>query len=375
MEVERDDLRTDLEAAFEEYEAEERGPAANPEEPLRAAEQEAAPVESAAPTDEPEVGEPGEKSADGRVRGEDGKFKKVLKDFIDQPGDKPVPAKPAAAPAATGPEIKAPVAWKTGAKGEWAKIPRAAQEEIARREIETSKVLSQTANARKHYDEFNQTIAPFMPLIRAQNSEPMAAVKNLMTTAAGLTIGSPQQKAQIVAEMIGNFGIDIDMLDNLLAAAPRGRQQPAGTSQVEVAIQRQLQPVYDFMNKINQTHSQREVQLRQDADAAVEEFSSKHDFFEELRDDIADLMEVAANRGRNMTLDQAYKVAVSSHPEYAAATQQRVAAARAQQNGSVQKARKAASSIAGNPVVSTPGKDAASRRDEIAAAWDNQIER
>jgi hypothetical protein len=381
-ELEKDDLRTDLEAAFEQH-SEEGGSAKDTEEPLRTTEQETE-APAPAPAVEAEVGEPGEQSKDGRVRGADGKFAKQLKEPVERTGEKPVEAKPAAGeakPAAVKPDTSvfaAPVSWKAGAKSEWAKIPKVAQEEIMRRETETSKVLSQTANARKHFDEFNNTIGPFMPLIRAQNSTPMVAVKNLMTTAAGLTIGSPQQKAQIVAEMIGNFGVDIQTLDSILSGQVQQgpRSAAVGTSQVEVAVQRQLGPVYDFMNKMQQTQAQREAQMRQEADTVVEQFSSKHEFFEELRDDIADLMEVAANRGRNVTLEQAYNSVVSSHPEYSAAVQQRAAANRAKQNGSVQRARNAASSVVGTPNMGSPGKTGEkSRRDDILEAWEGQNDR
>lgn len=378
MEVEVDDIRGDLEKAFEQHEStpeiKEGGSPENAPESVRAPEQEAAAKPDADTA--PEVGDPGEESSDGRVRGPDGKFQKKLAKHV---GQEPVLQKPAveqSKPADPKPQetgIAPPISWKGPAKAEWAKIPKAAQEEIARRETETSKVLSQTANARKHFDEFNTTIAPFMPLIRAQNSNPMAAVKNLMTTAAGLTIGSPQQKAQIIAEMIGNFGIDIETLDKLLQGQPIGRPQAQGTSQLEVAIQRQLQPVHDFMNKMQQTQAQREAQMRADADRVVEQFAAKNEFFEELREDIADLMEVAANRGREMSLEQAYKIAVSTHPEYSAAVQQRAAAAKAQQNSSnIQKARNAASSVRGNPALGSPDKGGpSSRRDDIAAAWED----
>lgn len=373
MEPEQDTLRDDLEKAFEHHETEERGSAENTEEPVRPSAEEGQdePISTEAKAEQP-----GKDDADAdvqrlaRERNQDGTFK---------PGEKPTKdpvavAKEAVQRDSTPPSSAAPVGWRTQAKSEWAKIPKAAQEEILRRENETAKALSTTKNARQHFDEFNQTVAPFMPLIRAQNSTPMAAVKNLMTTAAGLTIGSPQQKAQIVAEMIGNFGIDIEMLDKVLQGQVQNgpRQQPAGTSSVEVAIQRQLGPIYDFMNSVQQSRAQREEQMRADADEAVAKFAETHDFFDDLRDDIADLMEMNANRGRNMTMDQAYKIAVSNHPEYSQITSQRRAAANAgQKNGAVARARNAASSVRGSPAVGSPTKESASRRDDIMAAWDD----
>lgn len=349
--------RADLEAAFEKYdaEAEARGSTPDPEEPVRSTPEEGA--EGAAAPDTTESGKPDAQGAAPAV------------------GDKPAaPTKPegtpAAAPAAG--EFKAPISWKAAAKSEWAKIPKAAQEEIARRETETQKIVSESVNARKHWNEFNQTVAPFMPLIRAQNSTPMQAFKNLMTTAAGLTVGSAEQKARIVAEMIGNFGVDIQTLDQVLSQAPQGRQQPPGTSAVEIAIQRQMAPVFDFMNNVKQSQANRQQQMESEADAEVLSFAEKNEFFEEVREDVADLLELNAKRGRKMSLDQAYQIACQQHPEVNKILQQREAQRKANlRNGTVARARNAASSVTGKPNLgggATETRD--NRRDDIVAAWD-----
>jgi hypothetical protein len=354
--------RADLEAAFEQHE-QNRGPDEDSQEPVRAAEEETPAADAGAGEEAPVAEENGSGAPPARSQ--------VGKPAAKDPG----------APATDGKteqrsdaqEIKPPVGWKAPAKAEWAKIPRAAQEEIARREGETAKALSQSVNARKLWDEFNQTVSPFMPLIRAQNSTPLVAMKNLMTTAAGLTVGSQEQKARIVAEIIGNYGIDIATLDAVLANAPpkRGQQAP-GTSQVEVAIQQALAPVYGFMNQAQQAKAQREQQLVEDANNEVASFAEKHEFFEEVRDEVADLLEMNAQRGRVISLDRAYQLAVANHPEISQVLEQRKSAARANQpNGAAARARRAASSVSGSPNLN-PGtaRESVSRRDDIAAAWD-----
>lgn len=355
MPIEDTSARADLEAAFEKH----AGQVEDTEVEVRPA------AEAPVPEPEPVAGDDGrfDKSADPKDP-----TKVIVKDPVKESPDA------ARVPDPNAPEpIKAPVGWKPGAKGEWAKIPRAAQEEIARRETETAKVMSQTANARKHWDEFNQTVAPFMPLIRAQNSTPMAAFKNLMTTAAGLTVGNPEQKARIVAEMVQNFGIDIEILDKVLTGAVQQPRGPApGTNPIEIAIQRQLAPVYDFMRNVQQTQTQRQQQLAEDADREVQAFAEKNEFFDDVRETVADLMEVSANRGRSMTMDQAYKIAIAQDPELSAAMQQRQQQQRSQQRGQqVVKARQAASSVSGNPTLNpVTAREPVNRRDDIAAAWD-----
>lgn len=361
MEIEKDDIRSDLEAAFEEHETdpETGGQATDPEEPVRAASEET--TTEPATSAEGDAGKLGETEEPSAVT-------------------KPVGAKPdaTAAVVAETPAVeqaKAPPSWRAVAKAEWAKVPLTVQAEITRREAETTKALNTSVNARKHWDEFNTTVAPFMPLIRAQNSTPMGAFKNLMTTAAGLTVGNAEQKARIVAEMVQNFGIDLSILDTVLSQAiqqnPRG--QAPGTNPMEVSIQRQLAPIYEVLNGIQQSKQQRDEQVKQEADVSVQQFAEKNEFFDDVRDDVADLLEINANRGRTMSLDQAYKIAIAQHPEISQVVAQRQNAARAQQRGkSVAAARNAASSVRGAP-TSNPSKnnEPQSRREELSAAWDD----
>lgn len=366
VESEFEDLspRSDLEAAFEKHDAEVGGQDEDTKEPLRPAKEES--TEPAAGSKSAgEEGDPAAKAAP------DNSVKEPAAKVVDPkvgPDGKPVAADPNAAA-----EIKPPVGWKAAEKAEWAKTPRSVQEAITRRETETAKALSLSVNSRKLADEFNQTVAPFMPLIRAQNSTPMFAVKNLLTTAAGLTVGNPEQKARIVAEMIGNFRIDIGTLDRILAGSNLPTEGAPGTNPMEVALQRQLSPVYDFMNGIKQTQAQREQQMSLEADQAVADFAEKNEFFEDVREDVADLMEMAAKRGRAMSIDQAYKVAISNDLEISGIVRQREAAAASQRRagGSIARARNAASSVTGKPNMGGGNvKEPESRRDDLAAAWD-----
>lgn len=360
-ELELDTPRADLEAAFEQHapETEAGGSPSDPPEPVRTPPEEA-----------PAGGEPDKAAPEGGKPDAAGAAPAVGK----QP---PVvdPAKPTDPNAAA--EVKAPVAWKAGAKAEWAKVPKAAQEEITRRETEVQKALSQSVNARNHWNEFNQTVAPFMPLIRAQNSTPMQAFKNLMTTAAGLTVGSPEQKARIVAEMIGNFQVDIKALDGILANNPTPAGRGNGTSDIEVAIQRQLSPVFDFMNNVKQTAAQRQQQTEAQTETEVAAFAEKNEFFEQLREEVADYLEVSARRGREMTLQQAYDRACQDAPDVKKVLQQRAAQQQANlRNGTVARARQAASSVIGKPNMgggADPQRD--TRRDDLLAAWEAASDR
>lgn len=389
MSIEENDLRKDLEAAFEQH-TEEPGqeetgrPQQDSQESVRDTQTtEEAEVRSAADS----TGDGGEGGQDSSRRDEKGRFKPG--------GEKPAEGKPAAQPegapkADAGPAKEAtdkqsvaepippPQGLKAAAREHWDKVPRPVQEEIVRREKEAAQTLRQSSQARQMAQEFQNVVNPFLPMIQAQGSNPMHAVKNLMTTAAGLTVGTQVQKAQIVREIIQNYGIDIATLDQVLAGQPV--QHQGGAQQASPgAPPPWAAPIFQFMNGVQQSRQQREQQILADAEAETEAFASKHDFFEDVRETMADLMEVAAKRGRIMSMDDAYKQAIGLDPDLSKVVSQRESAKRAQsQQQTIQRTRNAASSIAGGPKGGPAGNGGSgdeSRRSALSEAWDQQMGR
>lgn len=356
------DRRELLEAAFDEAEAEEtteEKPSSLPEEPV---------VE---PSGEEPHGEP------IQAEKEEGTEKPKAK----QAGEKPAaaPAKPdteydrAAKAAATEQGPKPPLSWKPAVREHWGKLPKEVREEVNRREQEVQKALSQSANSRKFTQDFGQTIQPFAHLIQAQNSTPLQAVRNLMTTAAGLMTGTSDQKARIIAEIISNYGVDVQALDSVLSGQQMPNQPaPTGHGAIPQHIMQAMQPMYSFMNEVQQARQMREQAMQHEAVQAVESFDQP--FFDDLKDDMADLMEIAARKGQTMTLDQAYTKAVSLNPEISGIISQRKAAEEARRNGGTRlaKAKRIASTISGGPTSGGDGKGAPkSRREALLQNWDD----
>jgi len=78
-------------------------------------------------------------------------------------------------------------------------------------------------------------------------------------------------------------------------------------------------------------------------------------------------MEVAAGRGREMTMKEAYDIAVSMNPTIKAAVQQKTAAGN---QGPAERAQRAALSVSGSPAGSAPrDPNANSLRDDLMNAW------
>lgn len=266
---------------------------------------------------------------------------------------------------------RAPQAWKPAQREQWAKLPADIRAEIVRRETQIQQTLTQTDSVRKFANDFAQTIQPYAHLIRQQASTPLKAVENLMQTSARLMTGSQEQKAQVLAEIIGNYGIDLPTLDRVLSGVAQNGKVPSQQAEQPPGW---AKPMFDFMSTVQQSREQAAEQSRQSAAREIEAFAEKP-FFEDLREEIADIMEVATNRGRTITLEQAYKKAVALDPEISGIIAQRERAKNpvSEAASTLARARRAASTVSGAPTGSkVSGKQTpANRREAIMQAWND----
>lgn len=349
-------LREALEKAFDgqpatEEPEEARGPEANSEEPVRASREEPAP--------EPKQPEP---------KPEHKSEPEVKEEPAPEAGAGEADDKPEKPDTSHAQAVKPPQSWRPAVREHWSKLPAEVQAEVTKREVEVNRALTQSANARRLEQEFYEVVSPYEGIIRSQNSTPMQAVANLMQTSARLHLGTPQQKAQVVVEVIRNFGIDIGMLDSMLA----GQVPPPEEDKLARLLDQRLAPVQQFMQRVSTGLEQRQQKTQQEIAQEVEAFSQQ-EFFEDVREDMADILELAAKRGQNLTLQDAYTRALGMRPDLQSIIQQRQAAQAAQQNQQqVSRARRAASSVSGSPAPTTvpAGKDI---RSDIANAWDSYV--
>ena len=214
---------------------------------------------------------------------------------------------------------KPPVGLSPEAREEWANVPPAVKDHIARNEQRMEGMAQKYGHNAKRAEAMDRSLAPYAQLF-AMNGGPGETLPALLQTASQLQMGSGPQKAQAVANIIKQFGIDIKTLDNMLV----GESPPQEVQQ----------------------HSQNE-------------------FYNDVRSDMADLLDMAANRGRKMSMQEAYNTACAAHPQISKVMQSR------QSSKSVQQKRQAASSIYGT----SGGSMAASAPNSVAAAlndaWDS----
>ncbi len=281
-----------------------------------------------------------EKSSEGEEKEEEEDPEEEKEDEPDTEAEKKVGDVPESS-------FKAPASWKPGAREKWKDIPVEMQEEITRREGEMEQFGQDNARARKIANEYVDLVEPYRALIAGAGSTPFQAVDNMMKTAAMLTVGTPQQKAQTAADIIKNYAIDIQQLDSLLAGEDIPDSETAKFGQM---LDQRLAPVTNFMRSIETQRTSGHATTQASIDAEVDTFATKNEFYEDVREEMADMMEVAAKRGQEMTLATAYERTTAFHPEIGPIVAQRKAAASAAEtNKKVRRKRRAGSSITGAP--------------------------
>jgi hypothetical protein len=270
---------------------------------------------------------------------------------------------------------RAPQAWKPAQKAKWAALDSDIREEVLRREHETTRVLNDTAQARHFATSFHQAVQPYMARIQ-QIGDPVKAVQNLLAADNLLATGPKVAKAQYVAKLIQDYGVDIQELDSALAGnAPTNPVE----SQVEQLLQQRLAPIQQFLTAQQQREMAAQQASQQQLVSAITQMSQDpaYPYFEDVRETMADVVELMSKRGVSIDLKEAYNRAVAMDPSIsqavaaaaeATARSQKAAAA----NAKAQRALRASASVGGAPGGSLDGKPVASdRRAALVAAFDS----
>ena len=244
---------------------------------------------------------------------------------------------------------KAPQAWKPEAREFWNQIPEAARREIMRTEQSIQQTLRDTVEDRRLAGAIKETIRPFEHMMKAEGANPIQAIDNLLTTAARLRTGNVQDVATLVTEIVTQFGTGrfgnqfIQALDGALAGKAPQQQVDPYVAQMEQRV-RQMEQVFQ------QQQYQQNQQIEYGAQNEVAQFMQNAEFGNDLREEMADIIELGAQRGQTISLQDAYDRACWANPEIRNILTQRQERERAQQTNQVaQTARRAAASVGGSP--------------------------
>jgi len=336
------------------------------------------------PATVPEADAPVEaaKSADAPVAKEPLRRGRPRKDAV-QPAAPEAPQAPQAPVAAQegitpGPKAeprgeRAPASWRPDVREHWAQLPADVRSEVARREAEVQRTLQETSEVRKFAEQLSRVVAPYQAFIKAENSNPLQAIDNLMGTAARLRTGTAPELAALMAGMVRQFGVGrfgnqfIEALDSALAGeVPQINAQQA---QMQQAIQQQLAPVTQFMAQMEQAKAEQEERNNAQAEYEVEQFLERAEFGEDVRDTMADLIQVARWHNRELSLPEAYRQACIGNDRIRQVLDSRAKQRGTQQlSGAAQRAKAAAVSVSGAPALAGPSAEPDSIRAAIEMA-------
>jgi hypothetical protein len=234
--------------------------------------------------------------------------------------------------------------------------------EVHRREREAAHVMQETTQARQVQDYLGGLQQQFAPALQAEGVDVLTASANLMQLSSRLRFGTGHEKAQLAAQIIHNYGVDVNALADAIDAMRSG-QAPQ-----QFAPQQQPQEFRD--SRLDQLLEAQQARILERATSEVDKFGNGKEFFDDVREDMADILDLYTKRGIDIPLEQAYERACRLHPEIGKVLAARDQAVKAGNlNGSTQRARAAASSVRGTPAaVSTSAPS--TLRGQIEAAMD-----
>jgi len=257
---------------------------------------------------------------------------------------------------------KPPVSLSAAAREAWKDTPPAMRAEIAKRERDFAQGIQKYAEDSKRVQAMDNSLKPYQQLF-AMNGGAGQFMPSLLNTASILQMGAPAQKAQTVANLIQQFGVDIATLDNVLTGQPQTQEQP----------QTQQLDINQLVDQRFQQYQQREAQAQQQiqgqaAMATIQAFGNNpaNEFYNDVKMEMADIIELASNRGQAMTLQQAYDKACILNPEISAIVNGRIS------QSSVTRKLRAASSVGGGPGGEGGSSAPGSMRSVIEEAWGEQ---
>lgn len=268
---------------------------------------------------------------------------------------------------------KAPVGWSPKEREDWSKIPPHLQKKVVARENELNTMLATTGEARKTHEEFTRLTDSYGAVVDGVfEGSPLEVVESLLDTVGRLRMGTQVEKAQTVAGLINMFGIDVGALDSMLVGeVPQANPQ----DEVRALVAEQMAPFNNLMEQGRQQEHERQLAMQQSAKTDIQTFidSGKAEFLADVRNDMADFIDMAHKRGVPMPLQEAYDRACQLNPEVRSVLEQRAKISGITKGQSdIALKKKAALSISGRKSGGGAPSSGLSLRDQIAQNWDQR---
>ena len=140
----------------------------------------------------------------------------------DNPAEKAEPEKAEPAtpePEKADPDEPPPNSWAADAKAKWGDIPQEARQYIARREAEMHRAITAQDDLKTAGKAIRELVSPYQDLFAEMpDIKPPALIKGYLETEKTLRRGTPEQKAQLIGNVIKAYGLDLNLLGQALNA-------------------------------------------------------------------------------------------------------------------------------------------------------------
>lgn len=313
------------------------------------------PVEQAVPTERRDIIAAAVKNAQEgkpRLRAENGKF--VTPQFPT--------------PETTAPRPSMPKSLKLELAPHWDKTPAELQAAINQREADYEKGVQPLKAKAQQADTLLNEFKPYEQMLQQEGGSPQTAIRELLKTAAVFRSGNAGLKAQAVAQIMRQFAIPVEHLQQVLS----------GSAPTQPAIDPQIS---QLTQQVQQLTAAQQQQQNARSMKAVQSFASlpEHKHFDAVSERMLHLLKTPQLIGATEDMEEserlklAYDAAVrlDSNVQALIATEQQ-AADKAKELAKLQtaKARTAAVQVKGAPAASPANKiDANDRRGTIRNAF------
>ena len=241
--------------------------------------------------------------------------------------------------------------WKKEAQATLSQLPPETQRMIQEREEQFHKGIEQYKADAYQGRVLNKALAPHMEYLNQVGVAPDVAISTLIQAEKVLRTADPQTKTQMFMKLAHDYGIDVNSLTNV------------PFDPYKYQLEQQLQAQQAQLAQIMQSRQiAEEAQLGQ----TIEQFAQQHEYFDEVRETMADLLD----KGLASDLNDAYSKAVRLNDNVFARTTQNSGQANQVQraNNAAKAAKAAAVQVKGSPVGGMKPTEARSTEEAVRNA-------
>lgn len=251
--------------------------------------------------------------------------------------------------------LNPPQGLKQEIKEKWTSLDKQIREEWTRREEDVHKMFTSREGELQLGKDMKEVISPYMPVIQAEGGNPVAAVQSLLNTAYVLRTAPPAQKAQLIKQIINDYGVDMTLLT----------QEQEYQDPLIANLQKEIQTLKTQSDPNNLRKLLQEQQERDSIMSEVNAFAANpaNVHFEKVRH----LMSPLLANGQAKDLQEAYEMSCWSVPEIRNdLLAKQVQAEAEKKRAEISKKQTASSSISGSPASSSSNSTQANQSSSIA---------